>query len=361
MKIMYDYQIFLLQVYGGVSRYHVELAKETNKINDSKVNIPVIYNRNEYLFNSFGIKKYDYNNRLKRYLIRKVNALYSVAESQKQNIVHLTWFNPYLYGKTKAKIIVTIPDMIQELFWRERKGYKKEIENKKRSIYESDGIIVVSNNTKEDLLKFYPDIPEEKIKVIYNGTNHLIKKEDISISLPEKYILYVGNRSDYKGFDFMIDALSEFLKERNDIKMLAVGGGPFSAEEKEHFEKLSISEAVIQTNIKDDELSSVYKRAICFIYPSFYEGFGMPILEAFDNDCPLICTNSSSLPEVGGDSVLYFEKGNAKQLEEAVISFVENNDKRTEYIEKGRDRKEFFTYEKCARETLDFYQKILEK
>lgn len=360
---MFDYQIFAQQEYGGVSRYHIELARELNKLNDLPIDISCRYSINEYLYEYDGNKKVNINrNKLIRKILKIRNEIFNELKCKRDaknaDIVHITWVNPYLNKEIKGKFVVTIHDMIHELYWSNMSWASKEIARKKVAIYESDAIIAISQNTKKDILKLYPDIPEDKISVIYHGTNHLPIATHFNRKIPINYILYVGRRQDYKGSDFMIKALSDLLIANKEIKLLFVGGGDFDSQEYRTFEKLGILNSVIQMNVCDAELAYIYQHAICFVYPSLYEGFGFPILEAFDNDCPCICTNASCLPEVGGDAALYFEEGNGGELAEKVKLMINNSKLRQEYINRGKERVKMFTWEKCAKETYEVYKKV---
>lgn len=360
---MFDYQIFAQQEYGGVSRYHIELARKLNKLNDLPVNISCRYSINEYLHEYDGhkklnIKKNKYIRKILKIRNKIFNELKCKRDAKIADIVHITWVNPYLNKEIKGKFIVTVHDMIHELYWSNMPGVFKEIARKKAAIYGSDAIIAISQNTKKDILKLYPDIPEDKISVIYHGTNHLPIATHLNRKIPNNYILYVGRRQDYKGFDFMIKALSDLLIANKEIKLLFVGGGDFNNQEYHAFEKLGILNSVIQMSVCDAELACIYHHAICFVYPSLYEGFGFPILEAFDNECPCICTNASCLPEVGGDAALYFEKDNGQDLMEKVELMISNSKVRQEYIKRGQERVKMFTWEKCAKETYEVYKNV---
>ena len=361
MKILYDYQTFYDQEYGGVSRYFIELYKEFIKTDDVKICCP--YSNNYYLENELGIKRIKkkkstiFSRIIWKYYYEKRNAKESIKIAKKSDIVHSTWNRPYI-NKVNKNFVVTIHDMIHEIYWKDIAI--KEIKNKKRAIYDSKAIIAISENTKKDIMKFYPDIDENKIKVIYHGTNHLPKAEKPTQSqLPSKYLLYVGRRDSYKGANFMIDSLADYLKQKKDIYLVFASGSPFSKEEIDYFNKLGIIDLIKWFKPKDSELAYLYQNAICFIYPSEYEGFGVPLLEAFDNNCPVVCTNSSSLPEVGGDAALYFSLGNKEELVSKVDCLVSNPHIREQQIIKGLERTKLFTWEKSVENTRKLYLSVL--
>lgn len=362
MKILFDNQIFCTQKFGGVSRYHIELAKQlTSKFGD-RVVIPVWHTRNVYLADYLN-KSYQelHKGKLAAKWIERINTAKVIIHLllKKYDVVHFTWYHSYLIKFcNRQKIIITIHDMIQELY----KTDSLTVERKKSALYRADGIIAISENTKRDILNLYPDIPKEKIQVIYHGTNHLKSpKAPKDFKLPEKYVLYVGVRNNYKNAAILMKAMSQVCKRIDDVCVLFIGGGMFSAEEEKLLNELKIKDRVLQKNVMDEELAYIYQNAACFVYPSMYEGFGFPILEAFDNKCPVICSNTSSLPEVGGDAAMYFAPDNYGELTAQIEKVLSDPDLRQSYIERGLERVKEFTWEKTAQETRSFYSKIVSK
>ena len=360
-NILYDFQVFWQQNFGGVSRYHVELMNISKQQNCFNIEILAWAVKNFYL--NKNINKYA---DLLKSLIgkKKIYTLNKVLTKQNQknkhyDIIHPSWYDPYIYSyKGESKIVITIHDMIHELFWKDTQ--KNEIARKKYAIYNSDAIIAISKNTKKDILKLYPDIPSDKISVIYHGTSHLpaMRKPDTFL-VPEKYILFVGGRHEYKRGMFVAKALRGVLNKYRDVKVLYIGGGKFNESELECIRKFNLADRVMQEDVDDQTLAYLYAKAVCFIYPSLYEGFGLPILEAFDNNCPVICANNSSLPEVGGKAALYFENEDEEKLAQLVESLLTDELKRKKCIALGKKRSEDFTWEKCFEETCEVYRKVL--
>lgn len=360
MKICYDYQIFNTQKYGGVSRYHIELANRIGCFENCEVEIPCLWNDNEYLGSDYNGKTSFFYKHIRHRFSGSKNRFFSKINFylNDYDIIHPTWVDSYIWSiKSKAKIVITIHDMIHELFWKDR--FPDEIERKRLAIYKSDFIIAISNNTKNDILKFYPDIPDNKIRVIYHGTSKLpdpVCPE--SFDVPNKYILYVGSRHDYKQGMFVLDSFSYILSEFPDVMLVFAGGGGFSQEEKSLILKKRLQNNIIQKNVSDAELAYLYNNAVCFVYPSLYEGFGLPILEAFDNGCPVICAKDSSLPEVGGSAVLYFDSYDSEGLYKQIKSLLISATLRKEIIDCGATRGQLFSWDKCAKETYEVYKSI---
>ena len=169
-----------------------------------------------------------------------------------------------------------------------------------------DCIITVSENTKKDMIEYW-NIPPEKITVIYHGIQNINIEQIHNLKIINSpYILYVGARSKFKNFENAVKAYSIVNQKYPEIKFVCTGSD-FTKSEIDLFESLNISKHIIHKSVNDIELFSLYHHAICYIYPSLYEGFGMPLLEAMACECPVICSNTSCFPEIAGNAALYLD------------------------------------------------------
>ncbi len=243
------------------------------------------------------------------------------------------------------------------------------------SVNKAKKIIAVSKTTKKDIIKCY-QIPDEKIEVIYNGYEKNIKNQMLARNVSHeykagelnfknlykklkiekiKYLLYVGTLQPRKNLLTLINAFQLFKKSNKEFKLVIVGKKGWLY--KDIFQKvkdLGLKEEIIFTGYLDDQqLIFLYQNAFCFVMPSFYEGFGIPILEAMSFGSPVISSFSSSLPEVGGDACLYFDPKNVNDLVKKINLLKENENLRKELIKKGKDRVKLFSWEKCANQTLE--------
>ena len=364
LKVYYDYQIFNEQKVGGISRYFIKLEKEISKSDKYTSVIKATFHKNLYL--KSGVKVPNIRivyNRIGNTILKKVNQYFSYKYIKKFNpdIIHSTWFDSYIYKIDEGIKVVTIYDMIHELFMEKTPLILSEIEGKKIAIHESDKIIAISESTKNDILKIYPEIDENKIKVIYLGVNHLEKKSTVYEKAPSRYILFVGRRLKYKGIDLFNKLMVKLADKYDDMSFVFSGEIKPSKKEKKYYREKGIWEKIHFLNPTDAELAYLYENAECFVYPSRYEGFGLPILEAFDNDCPVVCTNSSSLPEVGGDAALYFKVDDLNECYKQVVSIIEDKKFRDELIKRGRERLKIFSWEKTAKETMLLYDDVLKE
>ena len=173
-----------------------------------------------------------------------------------------------------------------------------------------------------------------------------------------KYILFVGNRSNYKNFIFFFESVAQLLKDDDKLHIVCAGGNAFTADEQQLINFHRLSAKVIQSNFKDFELATYYIKAQCFIFPSTYEGFGIPVLEAMSCGCPIILANHSSFPEVAGDAGIYFELENSEDLNEKVNSVLTNSDLRQAYSAKGLAQAEKFSWKKTTDECIEIFKTV---
>lgn len=372
-KILLDTQIFDHQEFGGISRYFIELYTEFLKNRDLKIKFPLLYTDNLYFkesvfFEASFQKKNEFfikNSKIFRpFLPRKlkrksIQNTISLLEEQKMDLFIPTYYDPYFLVHLKNKpFVLTVHDMIHELYPHYFTSEPETIHNKKLLIEAATKIIAISENTKKDLLHFYPHIDAEKVEVVYLA--HTITHQTIlNQNLPEKYILFVGKRSVYKNFNFFVKAIVPIMQQYPDIYIFCAGGNPLSPEELSLIDQLGLRGRVLQKNFEDKELAGFYQNALCFVFPSEYEGFGIPVLEAMAAGCPVILTNNSSFPEVAGDAGIYFESNNSADLKEKLNDLLKDSELRKLHITKGVEQAGKFTWERTANETMKVYKQAL--
>jgi glycosyltransferase involved in cell wall biosynthesis len=366
MNILYDYQIFESHKIGGISRYFAELIKF-----NPTAELSLKYSDNVYLqeehFKKYQILPYHYGydnfllpfnfkgkGRLFRYynkIFRKSNQTITVKRLKESNfdIFHPTYYDSYFMKHLKGKpFVLTVYDMIHELF----PGDRVTVSQKKHLILQTNAIIAISENTKKDLSHFFPDLVE-KIKVIHLGFSFHQLIADIK---KENYILFTGARESYKNFNNFIMATAPLLI-KYDLRLVCTGH-PLNREEKGLLDNLHISDRTICKFVSDEELVELYSKALAFVFPSQYEGFGIPVLEAFASQCPAVISNASSLPEVGGDAAVYFDPYSIDDIRNQVERVICSSSLQNEMIKKGKERLKLFSWEKCARETMEVYNSL---
>lgn len=366
MKILFDHQIFCLAEYGGISRYYYELFSHLAAFLENKVEIFAPLYINEYLAtpNSVvhkGIKI----PRLSR--IGMVGALgvdslfaYLALKLRRDvDIFHETYYSNLDYCPRSAKRIITVFDMIHEKFSDLSPGRKETRQAKAYAVKRADHIICISENTKRDLVELLK-VSEKKVSVVYLGYSFLEKTRKKLLVREKRYILYVGKRSGYKNFTRLLRvyARSEMLRE--NFLLVCFGGGRFSSYERIFMKELGISlNRVLHFSGGDDVLAGLYGGAAVFVYPSVYEGFGIPILEAMSLGCPVVCSNSSSLPEVTGEAAELFDPIDETKMRIAIERVVSSPERSQLLVDRGYERIKQFSWERCAQDTLDVYNKVL--
>lgn len=369
MKILYDHQIFVMQRCGGISRYFFELMNYFDKKNEVDFTLSLTFSNNSYLDGAvysnhrtfFERKEFKGKTRLLLY----INRIQSKKAILKQgfDILHPTYYDPYFLNLIGNKpFVLTIYDMIHEIYPQLFPKWDKTSEWKKAVIQKAAKICALSENTKRDIVKLF-NADEGKIEVIHLSSS--IKKKEhfgnLDIELPENYILFVGARVEYKNFRFFVRAIADLLKENERLNVVCAGGGEFSNAEIQLFGELGVRNRIFQYPVDDDILACLYKNARVFVFPSLYEGFGMPILESFSSGCPVALSQASSFPEVAGDAGLYFDPKDGASIKRAVEKAISDEDTREKFVAKGYERIKKFSWMKTAEETLAVYKSIQSK
>lgn len=356
MKVAYTYH-GINQKTGGVSRYFFELISHLKQENE--IRFISKYCRNLYFNETLSLKKgflpqLKFKGKWRIENIIQESFLKKELTKNSFDLIHHTGEDPRIFDYLKnTPIVITIHDLIPELFDKD----SNRLLNRQKSIEQANAIICVSENTKNDLLRFYPAIDISKVYVVYHG-GLPYQENTARKNTEEKYILYVGSRYKYKNFNLFIQSVSDLLK-RNNLK-LRCSGEKFSTEEEALIKQLGLKEYIENVGyVSNNELNQLYQGAKCFIYPSLYEGFGIPILEAFQNKCPVCLSNTSCFPEIAQQAACYFDPQDKISICQAVEKILEDDELREDLIKKGTDRLHFFSWEKAAKQTLDIYMKTI--
>lgn len=264
--------------------------------------------------------------------------------------------------KRAKKFIVTVHDVIVKAY---PYGHSEKTIQKigglfKRVLSEADLLIADSNNTKSDIIKFY-QVSDSKIQVIYPGVDLPLPPQGWQKATPgvEEYILFVGTIEPRKNIQGLIKAFNLLKKEYGMAhKLIIVGMKGWMYEDifKEYEKSDFKSDIIFKGYAPDEELAGLYKNASAFVYPSFYEGFGFPILEAFGCGVPVVTSKTSSCGEIAGDRALLINPENYKEIGEAILKIINNEGLRRELISKGFERAKEFTWDRTAREFLRLLQ-----
>lgn len=368
MKLYLDCIVFNLQKAGGISVYWYELLKRLF-LNHQDITL-VDCDRSKNIFSNKldNLNSQSINNKF-----IKISRYLPVLVDDSADIFHSSYYR-YAKNKNSANII-TVYDFIYEKF---RKGISKSVHiwQKKNAIRKADGIVCISQSTMDDLFYYYPEVKKEKARVIHLGIsdefkplteanitnletganladNKLIYAE-FKPFIEKKFVLFLGGRGKHKNFNLVVDALSEL----KDYVLVVAGGPKMEQNEFELLARLKNRYFVLGT-IDNKKLNFLYNSAYCLAYPSSYEGFGIPVIEAMFANCPVITTNKSSLSEVAGNAGLTMERIDKEDFIYQ-ISRLEDTAFRKKTIELGRQHSMSFSWNKCYNETCEFYKYIWE-
>ena len=355
MKVYIDDQIFGLQPRGGISRYFVELARAFREDAglDVEVTTPSLWTINEHLLEAGGGRRLPTRLGDRRRILRAVNRL---SAPNRSDVVHHTYYDAaYLTrGGSDSLRVTTVYDMIPELLPENFPDGNPHLD-KRAYVEAADLVLCISESTKNDLLDVYGPV-RAPIRVIPLGVDPRFgHTSPRPARFPERYVLFVGNRGGYKDFSVLAEAFAA-ARLPDDVALMAVGGGRFTEEELRLLGRLGLAAQARQAALRDDEMPGAYAHAVCFVFPSRYEGFGLPTVEAMAAGSPVVLADTSSNPEVGGDVALYFDPGDAEGLSRLLQAVWEDPADRAHRALRGRDRARLFTWANTARLTAAAYR-----
>ena len=350
INIYIDSIIFYLQKSGGISVYWDELVRRM--LSDDLISLDMNYSprwSDNIISHKYGITN-------KKVVAPQVMRYfdYVLPERKKIDITHTTYYRVPV-KKKRSLIVNTVHDFTYEFY---HSGVSKKVHSfqKRRAIKYSDGLIAISENTKRDLLKFNPDVDPQKIRVVYNGVSdeyHHIPRFDKD-EYVNSYVLFVGARAGYKNFAALVQSLA-FI----DGIDLYIVGHELSKDEIGFLDKYIRNRYKVYSGVTNQKLNQLYNGAFAFIYPSLYEGFGIPIAEAMSAGCPVIAANASSIPEVAGKAALLLDGINSGLIADAICS-LRCEKLRNKLVNLGFSQSNKFSWNKCYKETVSFYHYLLE-
>lgn len=297
----------------------------------------------------------------------------SLINSIKPDLVHFPHFNIPIFFQ--GKFVVTIHDLIHQHFSMRRStthgqliyklkqiGYRKVF---KEALKNSKKILVPSNFVRKQLTDDW-NVDRSKVRVTYeavddqlfklrndltkDSTDQVMRKFEIT----RPYLFYVGNAHPHKNVEGLIKVFFDLKKDYPDLRLVLAGNDHYFWQ---RIKKEFIDRAIIYTGfISDKELAALYQNAACFVLPSFEEGFGIPLLEAFACFCPVVSSNAGSLPEVGGESCLYFDPQDSMDMKQKISSLLNNKKLQEQLKGSGLKRCKEFSWRKLAEETLEVYR-----
>lgn len=369
MRVAFDQQIFQNQVFGGISRYFCRLVENLLNSEDieAKIFCPIYRNHYlstlpKYMVSGWLAPDIPKTNRL-RLMINSIVTPIKIKNYQ-PDIVHETYYSDTPVKVLNSSRVITVYDMIHE---RMPHLYSNNpiSKIKQRAIERADHVICISENTRYDLIELF-NIPSHKVTVIHLGFDQIfsnsIEQDDkiLNLEIGKPYILYVGSRRTYKNFSALVNAYSSSVWLRDNFNVICFGGEKYSMQDDELIRKNMLSsDQVIYVAGDDNMLAAYYRNASVFVYPSLYEGFGIPPLEAMSAGCPVICSNTSSIPEVVGDAGEYIDPESTESIKSVLEETLNSKEMRLNLVKKGYERCKQFTWARCAQETMEIYRKVV--
>jgi mannosyltransferase len=356
LAIVFDNIIFSLQQTGGVSRFWSKIIEPW-------------FDREDCLF----IERNDCEQNAYR---RNLHIPRTISDHHAPHLIgrYLNFRRsflpePFLFHSSYYRVnhaagcrnVTTVHDLIYEKF-SSGLGTVLHKRQKMAALRASDWIVCISEHTKNDLFAYYPFCEEKHVSVIPNGVEgfKLVGFDEaflasLGIYQPEAYFLYVGHRGRCKGFERVYDVLDEL---QGELKCIVVGA-PFTPEEKVQIEERGqTGEFIHAGRVTDEQLNILYSNARFFFFPSLYEGFGIPPLEAMQAGCPVLASNSSSIPEVVGNAGVLFDSFSQDDLRAALIRVMETNISK-QIRERGLRRAGEYTWKRVTNEYTNVYSKLL--
>lgn len=369
MKVAFDPQIFQIQKVGGISRYFFHLADQFHK-RSVDVGILAPGRNNSYIE---GLpdqvithsRMADFIDRLpkkirRRSVGRKDRAIRGLISEWSPDIVHETYYRSDSYAPGGVPLVLTVYDMIHERFPEMFSPKDATRDFKLAAVNRADHVICISHSTRNDLIHF-TGVAEEKVSVVHLGFDKL----DVASTMdkpetPETpFLLYVGQRNGYKNFQGFLEAFATSPSLKREFSVVAFGNQSFKKEEMETIKSIGLDPArILHASGSDSILASLYERATAFVYPSLYEGFGLPPLEAMSKSCPAIVSDCSCIPEVLGDAAEYFDPTSTDSIRDALENVVFDEERRQDLIRRGLDHIRKYSWFRCADETLAIYKKL---
>lgn len=371
MRILYDCEVFRYQSVGGINRYFENVIPNlpanfkptllaTIESDVSQVAHPNL------TVSRYGIERLQgFSYRLNKFLTKVERDSWDrMWRIRRFDVAHPTYYWPITDGKVtdyRCPLVITVWDMIYELFgpgYLDPTGEREEL--KRKAIMAADRLICISENTKQDLIRRF-SIPENKIMVTYLATNLHVGMAQGPETVPTRpYYLYVGSRHYHKNFRLLLEAFAKALSVEPDLFLCLVSNPALYDEEKKIIAALKLERHIAECGtVSDQHLAKLYRSSIALVYPSLYEGFGLPPLEAMSCGTAVVTSRSSSLPEVVGDAGIYFDPHDADELANILADLSNNNSLREQLISKGFARAKLFNWQKTASETVQVYRSLV--
>jgi glycosyltransferase involved in cell wall biosynthesis len=364
--VVFDHQTFVEQEFGGISRYFCELASRVHGLEGFRAKVVAPLHLNAYLPDCAAPQAAVRLNgafRGRRQLCQAVNAALAPALTRlsRPSLIHRTYYGPQS-RVGDLPVVVSVFDMIHELFPESYAADDAVIRGKRACVEAADHLICISGSTANDLMRLF-DVSRSKISVTHLSCSDVFARPAAhgeSSPHARPYVLYVGQRDGYKNFGTALRAYAASGALREAFDLVVFGGPKLSPEEHASFSGLSLRPgSVVRIGGSDHDLARAYRHARAFVYPSKYEGFGIPPLEAMSAGCVVAASNASSIPEVVGNAAVTFDPSDIDDTRRALERACLDDTARQQLRTAGAQRVGQFSWDRCARETVAAYRQLV--
>jgi glycosyltransferase involved in cell wall biosynthesis len=358
MNLCLDNIIFSLQRAGGISVYWSELWSRLLRDKLSAVAIEA-QSANQNIFRA-NVNIPSQQTRLDTRPLRLARYLRAPTRPGRDELVHSSYYREP--SSERLPHVQSCYDFTYERFWR---GPARWVHSwqKRQAVGSANGVICISESTRRDLLHYCPHVREENTCVIHLGFSDEFKRLPVQeaqalvashTTNDMPYSVFVGDRSAYKNFTVAVNAVAQCPSHL----LVVVGGGPLKEGDLSHLERLLPGRWTHIDRASTTLLNALYNRAHALVYPSSYEGFGIPVIEAMAAGCPVIAVNTSSIPEAAGDAGLLLDRADADGVAEQ-LHRLDDVAFRAGVQARGLQNAQRFSWERCYQETLSFYARFL--
>jgi glycosyltransferase involved in cell wall biosynthesis len=367
VRIAVDHQVTSLQDAGGMSRYHYELARQLRGREGVAIDLLLGGQSSVLPFAELeggGVCVESWRSRLgPGYSRYAMNAIWTAAIAPlrgRYDLYHASYqrWEPAIRHRA---LVATHHDATQERFPGLFRNAAAIRARKGRLYRRADLVICVSESARQDLMEIY-GVAESRTRLVHHGVTPVAESAGaFRDGDPRPYVLYVGSRSAYKNFLALVEAFAS-IDSALSMRLVVAGGGAWSDTERAAIaEHGLVDRVVLLPRVDETQLDALYRGAALFVYPSLYEGFGLPPLEAMSAGCPVLASRTSSLPEICGDAAYYFDPATKGALEQELQRLLGDAALRVAKVAAGRARVGRYTWESAATGTLAVYREALDR